>query len=310
MPAQQRCRTADAPACARAEELPDRWRAAGGPRSSTPWLAQRSSTAGIHRHICGPTPTEPRQPARGAAVRKHLPSTRCCARRRSRRRQTRGDAALALVGGAPRHARRRGAPDTHPPRSIWTKRVTGWSHRAMAAEAASVDHLAMATRDFRSTVSSAAPVGFPTSCFSCVTGALNRRFPWVLPRWLEGWCGHARERGKPAGCGQRACCVPEFGIGRCGARQPPTVADRMPGLRPPPSTASQGHSAIQLRSQPSGPMAFPRTRSADHDQIEGQDGSVCRTAPHRCSGYFKDASRSPEPLRAAVLGGAKGPPAP
>jgi hypothetical protein len=64
-----------------------------------------------------------------------------------------------FVGGAPRHARRRGAPDTHPPCSIRTKRVTGWSHRAMAAEAASVDHLAMATRDFRSTVPTAAPHG-------------------------------------------------------------------------------------------------------------------------------------------------------
>ena len=46
----------------------------------------------------------------------------------------------------------------------------------MAAETASVDHLAIATRDFRSTVSSAAPVSFPTSCFSYVTGALNPGF--------------------------------------------------------------------------------------------------------------------------------------
>jgi hypothetical protein len=51
--------------------------------------------------------------------------------------------------------------------------------RAMAAEAASVDHLAMATRDFRSTVSSAAPVGFPTSYFLLQDSAVNRRFPGV-----------------------------------------------------------------------------------------------------------------------------------
>jgi hypothetical protein len=82
--------------------------------------------------------------------------------------QPSGDAYLRLAAtpGEGPGAARRGvtppspfAPDTHPPCSIRTKRVTGWSHRAMAAEAASVDHLAMATRDFRSTVPTAAPHG-------------------------------------------------------------------------------------------------------------------------------------------------------
>lgn len=125
------------------------------------------------------------------------------------------------------------------------------------------------------------------------------------------WCCSRRWPTKKAALlGENGVGWEVLGMMGCGDRQPPTVADRMPGLRPLPSTASQGHSAIQLRSQPGGPMAFPRTRSADHDHIEGQDGAAGRTATRQFSVVVKDASRSPEPLRAAVLGGAKGPPAP
>ena len=36
-------------------------------------------------------------------------------------------------------------------------------------------------------VPTAAPVGFPTSHFSCADSAVNRRFPGVLPRRVDGW---------------------------------------------------------------------------------------------------------------------------
>ncbi len=36
-------------------------------------------------------------------------------------------------------------------------------------------------------IPSPAPIGFPTAVFPSVDSAVNRRFPEVLPRWLEGW---------------------------------------------------------------------------------------------------------------------------